>query len=322
MSDLQRGYQLQHPVNGRRSLEIMLALDTEADSAYTRCAEADPAGDAPRSELHRFEDWADSTIYPSTRRNIAVSVPAGGTAVEDIGLIVFQDGANYLSADGPVNASAVLDSLMHSGALAPTVGVFVDPGVVEGETGRAAAMVQRSLEYDAIDDRYARFLEQDVLPFVSGELGLMLSADPARRTACGISSGGICAFNLAWQRPDLLGRVISHCGSFTALRGGHEFPFMVRATERKPIRVWMQSGTGDADIPQGNWFLANQTMHAALEYAGYDVRFESGVGGHNLRHGGALFAETLQWLESEPGGRTGEDDAAIAAEFRSKLGQT
>ena len=113
---------------------------------------------------------------------------------------------------------------------------------------------------------------------------------------CGISSGGICAFNAAWHRPDLFARVISHCGSFTAIRGGHNYPVLVRRTPRKPIRIFLQSGANDADIVIGSWPLANQTMAAALDFAGYDYRFEFGEGGHNLRHGGALFADTLRWL--------------------------
>ena len=90
--------------------------------------------------------------------------------------------------------------------------------------------------------------------------------------------------------------MISHCGSFTAIRGGHNFPYLVRSTPCKPLRVFLQSGAADADIIFGSWPLANQEMAAALDFAGYDHRFEFGTGGHNLRHGGAIFAETLRWV--------------------------
>ena len=162
--------------------------------------------------------------------------------------------------------------------------------------GTAGNPQQRSFEYDSVTDLYARFLLEDLLPFVEGEIGCALTTDPARRTVCGISSGGICAFTAAWMRPDAFGRVVSHCGSFTAIRGGHNYPFLIRSTERKPIRVWMQSGTADADILFGNWPLANQEMAAALGFAGYDVEFVFGEGGHSLRHGGAVFADALRWL--------------------------
>ena len=80
------------------------------------------------------------------------------------------------------------------------------------------------------------------------------------------------------------------------IRGGNQFQYLVRSTERKDIKVFLQSGEMDADIILGSWPLANQTLASALEYAGYDFRFEFGTGGHNLRHGGSLFAETLRWL--------------------------
>ena len=125
---------------------------------------------------------------------------------------------------------------------------------------------------------------------------LTFSEDPTERTICGISSGGICAFNAAWHFPEQFGRVLSHCGSFTNILGGHNYPYLVRSTPRKPLRVFLTSGRRDADIVTGSWPLANQAMAAALAFAGYDYRFEFGEGGHNLRHGGALFAEALRWL--------------------------
>jgi enterochelin esterase family protein len=204
--------------------------------------------------------------------------------------MVFQDGAGYLNREGPIRTTAVFDTLIAAGEMPPTVGVFVMPGQREGSPQ------QRSLEYDSVTDDYVRFLLEDLLPFVEGEIGSALTTDPEWRTICGISSGGICAFTAAWYRPDAFGRVVSRCGSFTAIRGGHNYPFLIRSTERKPIRVWMQSGEADADIILGNWPLANKEVAAALDFAGYDVKFVFGEGGHNLRHGGAVFADTLRWL--------------------------
>jgi enterochelin esterase family protein len=185
--------------------------------------------------------------------------------------------------------------------LPPTVGVFVNPGRPIGPKGAAPpasleAQRQRSMEYDSCNDTYVRFLENEVLPFVENEIGTRLTADPARRLVAGISSGGICAFNAAWHAPDVFSRVLCHCGSFTNIRGGHNFPYLVRTTPRKPIRVLLQSGEGDADILYGNWPNANRDMAAALAFAGYQARFEFGRGGHSLRHGGAILAESLRWL--------------------------
>ena len=208
--------------------------------------------------------------------------------------MVFQDGSGSVAPEGPVRAPAVLDTLLHRGETEPTVGVFVDPGQLRGAA--PGDLSQRSTEYDTITGDYAHFLLREVLPFAESELGVSFAENPARRTICGISSGGICAFNAAWHAPEGFGRVLSHCGSFVNIKGGHNYPYLVRATERKALKVFLTSGARDADIILGSWPLANQQMAASLEFAGYDVRFEFGEGGHSLRHGGALFAESLRWL--------------------------
>lgn len=299
--------------NGHRNLEILFGMDSPEDQTYQPCPEASPADGVPRSVVQKYPDWAGSSLYRGTARDIWIATPPGfDPAGPPAALAVFQDGIGYLSERGPVRAVAVMDSLLHGGEMPPTVGVFVMPGSRAGDND-VAVRAQRSMEYDTTDDTYVRFVLDELLPFVESELGARVTSDPAQRTAVGISSGGICAFNMAWQRPDAFGRVISHCGSFTALRGGHQFPAWVRLNERKPIRVFLQSGTGDAITPPGNWYLSNQLMADALQYAGYDVRVEMGVGAHSLRHGGALFADALRWLESPPGGRTLDDDAALKA---------
>jgi enterochelin esterase family protein len=214
--------------------------------------------------------------------------------------MVFQDGRGYVDPEGSVRAPAVLDTLIHRREMRPTVGVFVNPGtrVVPRDASDPDFRQQRSLEYDTLSDAYARFLLDELLPFVEDEIGRALSSDPTRRTICGISSGGICAFSVAWFRPQAFGRVLSHCGSFTNIRGGHNYPYLVRTTDRKPIRVFLTSGEKDLDIPIGSWPLANRQMAAALEYSGYQSRFVFGEGGHSLRHGGSIFADSLRWLVS------------------------
>ena len=291
-------------INGRRNVEIVDMLDSPGDRQYHPCPEARPTPETPRGAVQRYRDWAASTVFPETRRDIWVYTPPDGLPGEPPRLAVFNDGAGYLDREGPVRAAAVLDSMRAAGEIEPTVGVFVNPGIPAhidpadlDEQGRNLdTNRQRSIEYDTIDDRYASFLEVDVLPFVEAELGTALSRNPDERTIVGISSGGICAFNAAWHRPDLFGRVVSHCGSFVGIRGGHNYPYLVRTTPRKPLRVFLQSGAGDAQIVFGNWALANQAMADSLAFAGYDHRFEFGAGAHSLRHGGALFAETLRWL--------------------------
>ena len=290
-------------VNERSNVEIARALDTSGDRHYHPCPEAQTKPEVSAGNVDSMRGYAASSAFPGTRRDIWVYTPAGlGKHERAPGLIVFNDGAYYLERGGPVRATVVLDNLIAAGELDPLVGIFVLPGTLDpvgAEQDQAiadAGKAQRSIEYDSMTDAYVRFLETDVLPLAEEIVGRPFATDPTQRAICGISSGGICAFNAAWHRPDLFGRVISHCGSFTAIRGGHNFPYLVRSTPRKPLRVFLQSGEGDADIIFGSWPLANQEMAGALEFAGYDYRFEFGTGGHNLRHGGAIFADTVRWL--------------------------
>ena len=280
-------------VNGRSNREIIDALNTPGDRQYHPNPEAFPSDDTPRGSVRSYRDWAQSRVYPGTLRDLWIYTPAGfDPGGEPPALMVFQDGGGYLNREGPVRAAAVFDTMIARAEMPPTVGVFIMPGRLEG----LADTVQRSREYDSVTDAYARFLLEDALPFVEAEIGCALTRDPAWRTICGISSGGICAFTAAWYRPEAFGRVLSHCGSFTAIRGGHNYPYLIRSTDRKPIRVWLQSGSADADIILGSWPQANQAVAASLEFAGYHYKFVFGEGGHSLAHGGALFADALRWL--------------------------
>ncbi len=297
-------------VNGRTPLEIVPALTPPGDATYHPCPEASPSADTPRSTVTHYANWDHSEVFAGTKRDVWISVPPDFDPTSRPSVLIAQDGRSYLSRSGPVRATAVLDSLLAAGEIAPTVGVFVMPGAFEGSSPDDAR-TQRSIEYDTPDGAYPTFLIDELLPFVESEIRASLTDDPTQRTVMGISSGGICAFNAAWQRPESFGRVISHCGSFTNLRGGHEMAFWVRATPRKPIKVFLQTGTADAKIPQGNWTMANELMADSLDYAGYDYRFELGVGGHSLRHGGALFADTLRWLESDTAPRSTAQDSAL-----------
>ena len=132
-----------------------------------------------------------------------------------------------------------------------------------------------------------------------------ITKDPKQRAICGISSGGICAWTVAWERPDAFQKVLSHVGSFTNIRGGHVYPAMIRKTDPKPIRVFLQDGEGDLDNAHGNWPLANQQMAKSLAYAKYDYRFEYGEGGHNGIHGGSILPDSMRWLwRNESGAKT------------------
>jgi len=238
--------------------------------------------------------WDNSEVYPGTVRDYWVYVPAQYDASKPACVMVFQDGGAYVNPKGQCPVPVMFDNLIHAGDMPVTIGIFLNPGVIppakEGQRPRR----NRSFEYDTLSDQYARFLIEEILPAVGKEYNL--SDDPECRAICGASSGGICAFTVAWERPDAFRKVVSQIGSFTNIRGGHVYPAIIRKTERKPIRVALQDGSNDLDNLHGNWPLANQQMAAALRFSGYDYQFVYGDGGHNRKHGGAIFPDTMRWL--------------------------
>ena len=289
-------------VNGRSNKDVLTSMQHPADRVYHPCPEAYPDGNIATGQVTEFTDWSGTDIYPQTIRDIAVYLPAQRVDGQPLRVLICNDGMGYLARKGPVNVSAVLNSLHHRDEIEPTAAVFVNPGRPPGAApfgatpGYDAAANQRRVEYDTLSPAYGIFLQQELLPWVAAELQVTFSDNPADRTVCGISSGGICAFSAAWFAPEHFARVISHCGSYTNIRGGHNFPYLIRTTPRKDLRIFLQSGENDAQTLFGDWPTANQAMAKALSYAGYDFSFEFGVGGHTLAHGGALFADTLRWL--------------------------
>jgi enterochelin esterase family protein len=239
-----------------------------------------------------------SMIFPGTERKWWLYVPAQYTG-EPANVMVFQDGEKYVKEDGEFRTTVVFDNLIHKREMPVTIGIFLDPGEFPATQPEGKPRANRSFEYDTLSDQYARFLLEEILPDVQKEY--RLTDRPEGRAICGISSGGICAFTVAWERPDAFRCVLSHVGSFTNIRGGHVYPAMIRKTERKPIRVFLQGGSNDLDNAHGSWPLANQEMAAALKFAGYNYRFEYGDGGHNGQHGGAILPDSLRWLWREEG---------------------
>jgi enterochelin esterase family protein len=245
----------------------------------------------PKGKLTKYS-WT-SKVFPGTVRDYWIYVPAQYDDKTPACVMVFQDGVWYQNPTGDFRVPTVFDNLIHKKQMPVTIGVFINPGVVPAADG-GRPRENRSFEYDTLSDQYARFLEKEMLPEVAKSY--KLREDAAGRAICGISSGGICAFTVAWQRPDLFSKVLSHVGSFTNIRGGDVYPGMIRKTPAKPIRVFLQDGSGDLDNEHGNWPLANQQMALALKYKKYDYKFVYGEGGHNGKQGGAILPESLIWL--------------------------
>jgi enterochelin esterase-like enzyme len=212
-----------------------------------------------------------------------VYVPAQHTDRDPAALMVFQDGHLYLDPEGDVRAGAVFDQLIAGGEMPVAIGVFVDPGP------------DRNLEYDAFDDAYATFLLTAILPSVLAEYNV--TDDPDQWAIGGGSSGGNCAFTVAWMRPDRFKRVFSSLGSFVQIPGGNPYPRLIEETPKKPLRVFLHAATNDLNWGPGrNWLAANLRVAAALAERDYDFRLVIGDGGHELRHTGDVMPDALRWL--------------------------
>ncbi|MDA9858217.1 alpha/beta hydrolase-fold protein [Rubripirellula sp.] len=270
---------------------LTLGGTAQADYPYTDASLRQP--NVPQGTVTKYR-WTDSKIYPGTERDYWIYVPAQYDPEKPACVMIFQDGRGYVNEKGHSRVPTVFDNLIHQGEMPVTIGIFINPGVVPPAKPGTAPRSNRSFEYDSLGDRYANFLIDEILPAVSEQYNLVDSANG--RAIAGLSSGGICAFTVAWERPDHFSKVVSYIGSFTNIRGGHIYPALIRKTEAKPIRVFLQEGSNDLDNLHGNWPMANQQMSAALKFADYDHRFVMGDGGHSGQHGGAILPDILRWI--------------------------
>jgi enterochelin esterase-like enzyme len=281
-----------------RSLSVVVALllvspVLRGAEDYKFGPDSFPQAGVPVGTVEKFS-WKTSTIYPGTERDYWVYVPKQYDAAKPACLMVFLDGGGYVSTNGQFRTPTVFDNLIHKKEMPVTIGVFINPGNVPpaepGQKGRS----NRSYEYDSLGDLNVRFILEEILPVVGKQWNL--TKDPAGRATAGISSGGIGAFTMAWERPNEFGRVLSQIGSFTNIRGGHVYPALIRKTEKKAIRVFLQEGSNDLDNLHGHWPLSNQDMAAALKFAKYEHQLIMGDGGHSGKHGGAILPDSLRWL--------------------------
>ena len=268
-----------------------------AQQAYNITAPHDPAtvkmAEEDRGEVVKFE-ITDSPTYPGTTREVWVYVPKLYQDTAPACLLVCMDGILY-------DATTIMDNLIATGEMPVTIGVFVNPGVVYDENGEVVRY-NRCKEFDSTDDRFVSFLEQEVLARVEGmqtQSGqtIRLSSDANDRAITGASSGGIAAFSAAWNRPDLFSRVYTTVGTFVAMRGGHEYAAIVRKTEPKPLRIYMQDGWYDVWNPIfGEWFEYNLLMESAFNFAGYEAFHVWNRGNHSIKYGTLAFPDAMRWL--------------------------
>lgn len=247
---------------------------------------------AQHSEIHATLEG--SALYPSTVHSYIITVPDSYDPATPAAL--------YLGLDGILcYAPQVIDSLMSRGVIPTTIGVFLQPGVVKDTDGNIIRY-NRSNEFDATDDRFASFLETELLPAVEKAVTpdgrpVRLTRDPENRMIFGLSSGGIAAFTAAWHRPDMFGKVFSGCGTFVPMRGGHNLQAVVRKHEPKPLKICLQDGFSDTWNPIfGSWFEANAMLGTALDFAGYAPMLDWAEGGHSVRRATEIFPDVMTWM--------------------------
>ncbi len=287
---------------------------------YPFMADSLPQAGVPKGRLEGPFEF-QSKVFAGTVRQYWIYVPAQYDPKKPANVLVFQDGQRATNPEGSLRVPQAMENLIAKGQMPVTVGIFITPGNLSATYPTDLGMRNpnnRRLEYDTLNDRYAKFLIEEMLPEVGKKY--KLTDDPEKRAIGGTSSGAICAFTVAWQRPDYFRRVISMIGSYTSIGyipaeldhglviGGDIYPTLIRKNPIKPIRIYLQDGANDLSNEHGNWFLANQQMLSAFEYANakadkdgtlgtrYEVKHNWGDGGHSDQHGGALLPEILRWI--------------------------
>lgn len=296
------------------------ATSARQPGEYAKTPDSLPQPGVPKGRLDGPFEWR-SNILRGTVRRYWVWVPAQYTGDKPAALLVFQDGQRATHPGGQLDVPQVLENLVHKQEIPVTIGLFVTPGNLSDHYPDNLALSNpnnRAQEYDALNDLYVRMLVEELIPELKKKFAI--TDDPDGRVIGGASSGAICAWTAAWERPDQFRKVVSLIGSYVSIGyrpargnqpmipGGDLYPTLIRRNPPKPIRIFLQDGSADLDNEFGNWFLANQQMLAALQYANaeadrrklegprYDVRHEWGDGAHSDLHGGTLLPEILRWM--------------------------
>lgn len=287
-------------------------LDVPAFTSFSYQQPGVPAGTTSAKITHV------SKIYDGMKSEYWIYVPAQYDPKTPAAVMVFQDGGWYTDRDGNNPALNVIDNLIAQKRIPVMICIFINPGDISDSPAtptyqfvkaysekwkRTLKDSMRSTLYDTVSDRYPRFLRDEILAEVGAKYNLR--KDAYSRAITGLSSGGICSFNAAWQMPDQFGRVISWIGSFSAIQwkedpavpdGGQNYPDKILREPKRNIRVWLQDGSEDLDLRYGNWPLANLRMANALKAQDYDFHFSYGKGTHNSAHGAAEFPAEMIWL--------------------------
>lgn len=266
---------------------------------YSLSSDSQPQEGVPKGRLEG-PFLFHSKIITDTVRKYWVSVPAQYTGDKPAAVLVFQDGARAINPEGVIRVPQVLENLIHKKQIPITIGIYITPGQRGDEFPESIGTGNpnnRDREYDVLTDDYARMVIEEILPEVSKQY--KLSSNPRDRAIGGSSSGAICAFTVAWERPDEFQNVVSFIGSYTNIHGGHVYPDLIRDADKKPIRIFLQDGVNDLRSPNNlerDWHIQNQKMVEAFKEKDYDMAYVFGEGGHSDDHGGAMLPQMLRWI--------------------------
>jgi enterochelin esterase-like enzyme len=288
------------------------------DAYYQLGPDSLPQEGVPQGEVNG-PHVIPSEAFPGTQHTYWVYVPAQYDPEKPASLMIFQDGQAFVKEDGPLRARHVLDNLIYRREIPVMIAVFINPGRKPEQPEPTMddwgdKSTNRPDEYNSLDDRYARVIIDELMPVLKEKYNI--STDAKDHGIGGVSSGAIAAFTVAWERPDQFSKVLSIVGSYTNIRGGHKYPDIIRESEKKPIRIFLQSGRNDNRgqrrggkyDPEWDWFLQNNRMVKALEEKGYDMSYTWGIGNHGSQQGGAILPEMMRWLWRDHGASTDPDD--------------
>jgi len=285
----------------------------------------------PKGKSFEFSlKLADSKIFPGDdktldlkkqvrkERKIFVYVPAE-----------YKDGTKapvLVTLDGPSNMNLVksaLDNLTISKDPARKLPAFIVIGVENGgDDGKGS---ERGLEYDTMSDRFARFINDEVLPAVLSNKevkaaypNIAFTEDPWGKAVMGCSSGGASALTMGWFRPDLFRRLITYSGTFVDQQDDdapeeakyplgaweyHSSLKLIENSEKKPLRIFTHVSENDIrpkdpEETHHNWVMANERTAAALKAKGYDYRyvFSRATGHCDGKVFQQTLADTLVWM--------------------------
>ena len=285
---------------------VALAQEPNPDMHYRLGPDSLPQEGVPKGEI-RGPFTLPSQVFPGTSHTYWVYVPAQYDSSAAASLMIYNDGQAFMHAEGDLRAQNVMDNLIYRREIPVMIAVFINPGRRPDQPEPhlkdwGDRNTNRPTEYNSLDDRYPRVIVDELLPVLYKEYNI--SKDPERHGIGGSSSGAIAAWTVAWERPNHFRKVLSFIGSYTNIRGGHAYPDIIRKSEKKPIRIYLQDGRNDnrgtrrggSYDEKWDWFYQNVRMMEALRDKGYDMAWVWGIGRHSQKHPGAAMPEMMRWL--------------------------